>query len=97
MAYDANKHTRFSQRMRNWMREINQLYIEAGAIDDIYTNEAASGADAAFVTNDIATKTEYQDAINLLRRHRDMLAFDAQTANITSADQISLVTPFLQT
>ncbi len=71
-------------------------YEEAGKIDDIYTNEAVSGSDPAFVDTDIATAAEHTEAINVMRRQRDMLALDGQTAAIASQDQIANLTPFLQ-
>lgn len=96
MAFDANKMQVFSQRMQNLLRELRQLYIEAGDLDDIYLNEAASGVDAAWADTEIATAAEHVDGIIVARRLRDALAFDGQTAAIVSEDQTSRFTPFLQ-
>ena len=96
MAYDANQHNKFSQRCENWIQNLRAAYDEAGKIDDIYTNETVSGTDPAFVDTPIATKAEHTEAINVMRRLRDMLALDGQTAAIASQDQTANLTPFLQ-
>ena len=96
MAYDQAKHNVFAERMRNWVRELKQLYAEAGDMDDIYLNEGESGNHAAFVDHDIATEAELVDGIILMRRLRDALALDGQSNNLTSEDQTARITPFLQ-
>lgn len=96
MAYSAEHHAVFSQRMKNWIQNLNQAYIEAGALDDIYLNETASGTDPAWVDTANATAAEHVDGIVLLRRIRDALAMDGQSQTLTAEDQTSRMTPFLQ-
>ncbi len=96
MSYDARKHEAFSTRMQNWIRAVNNLYEEAGTLDDVYTEEAVGGAHASFVDNLTATKAEHIDGIVLIRRLRDALALDGQTQDLTSEDQTARMTPFLQ-
>ena len=96
MAYDANKHQVFSQRCRNFIRELDNLYTEAGKIEDIYTNETGSGTDPAWVDTGIATAVEHVDAILVMQRLRDMLAMDEQNQVIAVEDQTARLTPFLQ-
>ena len=94
--YDAQKHQAFSSRMQNWITNLRAAYAEAGELDDIYTEEAESGAHADFVDNATATEAEHVAGIVLMRRIRDALAMDGQTQDITSEDQTSRMTPFLQ-
>lgn len=96
MAYDANKHAAFSDRCRDWVRNMKQAYVEAGDLDDIYINESSSGGDAAFTDTDNATEAEHVDAIILMRRLRDCLAMDGQSSAIASEDQTARITPWLQ-
>jgi len=96
MAYDTQNHEAFSARMKNWITNLQNVYEEAGKLDDIYTNEAASGADPQFVDNSTATKAEHVDGIVLMRRVRDALALDGQSQTLTAEDQTSRMTPFLQ-
>lgn len=78
------------------MRELDNLYAEAGKIDDIYLNEAGSGSDPAFGDTEVATEAEHVDAIIVMRRLRDALAFDGQSSAVASEDQTARFTPFLQ-
>ncbi len=98
MAYDAGKHNLFAKRCQNWIRMIQNGYEEGGRINDIYVNEANSGVDPAFddANTNIAEEAELTEAINLIKRLRDMLALDGQSQVISVEDQTSRITPFLQ-
>ncbi len=96
MAYDASHHAVFSDRAKNWIIALDNLYTEAGKLDDIYSHEAGGGSDPAWVDTNNATAAEHIDAIVLMRRVRDALALDGQTDNVTSEDQTARMTPFLQ-
>ena len=96
MAYDANHHGAFSERMKNIINQLQSDYEEAGRLDAIYTEETASGTDPAFVDNGNASAAEHVNGITLLRRLRDCLALDGQSAAISSEDQTANMTPFLQ-
>lgn len=96
MAFDQQKMQAFSERTRNFMTNLEAAYIEAGRLDDIYVNEAGSGSDPAWSDTDIATAAEHVDAILVMRRLRDALAFDGQSNNITSEDQTARFTPWMQ-
>lgn len=96
MAYDANKHHKFSQRCQNFIQNLRNAYEEAGKIEDIYTNETGSGSDPAWVDTPIATAGEHIDAILVMQRLRNCLAMDGQSVTITVEDQTARLTPFLQ-
>lgn len=99
MAFGINNKAVFALRCQNFVTNLQGAYEEAGKINDIYVNEAGSGADSVWVDNDnspIATNAELTEAINLMLRLRDCLALDGQTAAIASEDQTSRLTPFLQ-
>ena len=96
MAFDAQRMTAFSNRARNWIQNLKAAYEEAGTLDDIYVNEAASGGDPAWADTDNATAAEHVDAIIVMRRVRDALAMDGQTDAIASEDQTARITPLLQ-
>lgn len=96
MAFDAQKMQAFSERTRNFITNLEAAYIEAGRLDDIYTNEAESGSDPAWGDTSIATAAEHVDAVLVMRRLRDALAFDGQTQNLTAEDQTARFTPFMQ-
>ena len=96
MAYDVNKHNAFSKRCQSFMATLEQAYIEAGRLNDIYTQEALSGSDPAWVDTEIATAAEHVDAILVMQRLRDALGFDGQSVTLTPEDQTARFTPFLQ-
>lgn len=96
MAYDANKHNVFSDRCKAFITNLHNAYIEAGKLDDIYLEESASGTDPAWVDTSNATAAEHVDAIIVMRRLRDALAFDGQSNTITPEDQTARFTPWLQ-
>ena len=82
MAYDANKHQVFSDRVKAAMRTVHDtINREMETLDDIYINETASGADAAFTDTDNATEQEHVDAITTMRAFQTTLA--SNLANIT--------------
>ena len=96
MAYDANKHNVFSDRCKAFITNLHNAYIEAGKLDDIYNNEAEGGGHAAWGDTPNATAAEHIDAVIVMRRLRDALAFDGQANVITAEDQTARFTPWLQ-
>jgi hypothetical protein len=92
MAYSAPKHDVFSERMKNWMNSFQNLRDELARMDEIYTNETASGADAAFVTTDNASKQEHIDGIVLMRALVDFTEGSA----VATLDRRSNITAFTQ-
>ncbi len=96
MAYDANHHQSFSERVRNLARSINNNRLEALALDDIYIQETVSGTHAAFVDTNISTAAELVDMVVLGRRIGTCLAMDGQTGTNANEDQTARLTPFLQ-
>jgi hypothetical protein len=92
MAYDSAKHDVFSERCKNHAGAMLALWEEGQRLNEIYVNEAESGAHAAFVTNTIATKQEYIDLIVAIQ------AYDAfiNNAAVATADRMTNITPFTQ-
>ena len=82
MAYDANKHAVFSDRVKAAMVACHDVINrEMETLDDIYINETGSGSDAAFADTDNATEAEHVDAIVAMRAMQTTLA--AQMSNFT--------------
>lgn len=96
MAYNEQKHKVFSDRAKNFIVNLHQLYIEAGVLDDIYINEAVSGGDAAWTDTENGTADEHVNAILVMRRFRECLGLDDNAAALASQAQTSRMTPFLQ-
>jgi hypothetical protein len=92
MAYDSNKHSNFSDRMTNWMRQLWQMKQEAESLTAIYQQESNYGADAAFTDTENATKQEHIDAIVFQESFKAVI--DGSAA-ISQTDRTSNVTPFL--
>ena len=92
MAYSAPKHDVFSQRMKNWFNSYQNLRDELARLDEIYTNETASGTDAAFVSTDNATKQEHIDGIVFMRAVVDF----TEGAAVSTLDRRSNVSSFTQ-
>lgn len=87
MAYSAQHHAVFAQRIKNVMRAIHDaIDREADDLDDIYINETESGTHADYGDADgVGTGAELTNAITAIR------AFQ-----VTHAAQLSNITPFLQ-
>jgi len=86
MAFSDSKNQVFHERMRNCMRSLYEVAFDEGErLDNIYLNEAASGADAAYVDTDIADAAEVTEGIVLIRALQAFLA-----------DHVARITPFLQ-
>ncbi len=92
MAYSAPKHRVFSQRMKAWFEALQNLRDEAVRLDEIYTNETASGSDAAFQATNVATKQEHIDGIVFLRAFKDFI----ENGAVSRADRVPNITPFTQ-
>lgn len=92
--YDAGKHDVFTRRMINWMQQLWTLREEAQRLDAVYTEESASGSDAAFVDTGYVTKQELINAIVFQRTFNAMI--DGSQA-VTQTDRTSNITPFLAT
>ena len=92
MAYTAKKHGVFSHRMENWFGSVQALRDEIAKLDEIYTNETASGTDESFVDTVIATKQEHIDGIVFGRAFVDFVENGVvpqlnRTSNITAFTQ----------
>ncbi len=61
-------------------------------MDEIYTNETASGVDAAFVDMDIATAQEHVDGIVFMRDLVDFIEGNA----VATLDRRSNISAFTQ-
>lgn len=100
--YNASKHAVFSQRVEAWMKQAQELRDEASRLNLIYTSEAASGADSAFVDTAIATKQEHIDGIVFMRTFRDFCAGtheDGTGGGVTTIardDRTSNIAAFIQ-
>ena len=92
MAYDANKHDVFSQRMKNWFEQFQNLREEAERLDAIYTQETASGGDSEFKDTARATKQEHIDGIVFMRAFKDFV----ENGAVSRADRVPNITPFIQ-
>lgn len=92
MAYSQAKHNVFTDRVQDWMGSFQNLRDEASRIDEIYTNETSSGADAAFVTTSNATKQEHIDAIVFMRAFVDF----TEGGVVSTLDRRSNITAFTQ-
>ncbi len=93
MAYDANKHQIFSDRVQNLARTIQSAREEALLLDAIYINETASGSDPAYIDNDNATAAEHTDMVLLMRSLKAFLENEA----VATADRQQWLTAFLVT
>lgn len=86
MAFSDSKNRVFHERMKNCMKSLYEVAFDEGErLDNIYLNEAASGADAAFVDTDVSTAAECTEGIVLIRALQTFLA-----------DHIARMTPFIQ-
>ena len=92
MSYSAAKHQRFSERMQQWMKTFQAQRDELARIDEIYTNETASGGDAAFTDTDIATEQEHIDGIVMMRALKDFV----ENSAVATADRTQSISPFTQ-
>lgn len=92
MAYSTTKHAVFSDRMKNWMNSFQNLRDELARMDEIYTNETSSGADAAFLDTDNATKQEHVDGVVMMRAMVDFTEGEA----VATLDRRSNITAFTQ-
>lgn len=91
MAYDATKHKAFSQQMSQWFRSVQQLREESRRLDEIYVNEALSGADPAFTDTAIATEQEHIDGIVFMRAFKAMI----ENGAVSTGDRTGNITAFL--
>jgi hypothetical protein len=94
MAYGANQHNKFSERIKNWTRAIQNLDEEGMVLDQIYVNESVSGTDPAFSDTGNGTAAEHIDIVVLIRRVNDILR--ESSGSTTHEDQTPRITPFLQ-
>jgi len=92
MAYNANQHQKFALRTTNWMRQIWQLLQESESLDQIYTEETASGTHGSWVDVGDYTTTELTDAVTFMRSYKALI--DGGAA-ISQTDRTSNITPFL--
>lgn len=92
MAYSAQKHEVFSQRMTNWMRTLWELKTESERLDAIYVQETGSGTDSAFADTSQATEQEHVDGIVFMRAFQD---FIDGSAAVSQTDRTANITPFL--
>lgn len=91
MSYGTTKHELWSDRVKNLASAFQNLREECAKLDAIYVNEAASGADAAFVSNGNATKAEHQDMVTTMRAYKDFF----ENVSVAAADRTQHITPFL--
>jgi hypothetical protein len=75
------------------MLAFQNLREEAQRLDDVYTNEAASGSDPQWSDTEIATAAEHVDAILMFR---DVKKFCENEA-VATQDRQQWITPFIQT
>ena len=92
MAYSLEKHSVFSDRMKNWMNSFQNLRDELARMDEIYINETVSGADADFVDTSNATKKEHIAGIVFMR---DLVDFTEGNA-VSTLDRRSNISAFTQ-
>ena len=92
MAYEARDHNVYSDRTKNWCKAAQSLIEEARRLDQIYLNEAASGADADFIGTNNGTKTEHQDVVTMYRAYIDYI----EGAAVATLDRRSVLSPFTQ-
>ena len=92
MAYNANQHSKFTDRMTNFMRAIWQLKQEAASLTAIYQQETSYGAHADFVDGADITKQELIDAIVFQEAYTNVIT---GAAAISQTDRTANVTPFL--
>lgn len=83
--YDTAKHAVFSERVRNFVTQLQGLREEAARLDLIYTNEAESGSHGDYGDTDIATAAEHTEAIVFMRSLETLMN-----------DNEARLTPFLQ-
>lgn len=91
MSYGTNKHNVWTQRAKNLATAFQNLREESARLDAIYVNEAASGADAAFVSNGTATKAEMQDLVTSMRAYKEFW----ENGAVIASDRQQHLTPFL--
>ena len=88
MAYSAANNQTFHDRMRRCMAALHEVaFVEGVKLDQIYTNETASGTVDAWVDTDIADAAECVEGIVLIR---------ALQAWITDNSHAVRITPFIQ-
>ncbi len=92
MAYSAEKHAVFSDRMKNWMNSFQNLRDELARLEEIYTNETTSGAHADFVDTGNASKQEHIDGIVLMQSLVDFV----EGGVVPTLDRRSNITAFTQ-
>lgn len=92
MAYDANTHNQWAQRVTGLMRTVWQLKQEAETLDEIYTEESASGTDPDFGDTSNNTEQELIDAVTFMRLIKPLC--DGSSA-ISQTDRTANITPFL--
>jgi len=92
MAYGSAKHAIWTERCKNYAKTVQAVWEEGQRLNEIYTNETASGSDAAFVANSLASKQEFIDMVVLMQ------AFDAFLNNsaVATADRMANLTPLTQ-
>ena len=93
MAYSASRHGDFHAHCAHLMQGIQNLRNSASELDDVYTQEAQSGAHADF--GDYGDTTEAQLAA-VITFWRDLEKFCTNQA-VTTADREANIAPFLVT
>ncbi len=92
MAYSAEKHAVFSDRMKNWMNSFQNLRDELARLEEIYTNETTSGDDVDFVDTANASKQEHIDGIVFMQGLVDFV----EGGVVPTLDRRSNITAFTQ-
>ena len=93
MAYSAAQHQLFTKRMRNFAIGYEGALAEAEALDQIYTNETASGTDPDFIDTEFALEAEHVDLITFIR---SFVGFTKGTTDEVQLDRRPMLTPFSQ-
>lgn len=92
MSYEPKDMNVFNARCKSFMASMQNLCEEAAALEAIYTNETASGADPNWVDTNGITKAEHVDAILLFQ---DLQKFVGNQV-VATQDRQQWMTPFLQ-
>ena len=88
MAYSAAQNQVFHERMQRLIAALYEVAFDEGdRLDDIYTNETASGLEDAWVDTDIATASECVEGIVLIRALQTWL---------TDNGHVVRMSPFIQ-
>ena len=92
MAYNAQKHDKFSDRMTLLFHAIQSVLDEGEKLDQIYLNETGPGTDPAWVDTENATADQHVDGITFYRALRDFVDGSAQPPQSDRRSNISAFT-----